>query len=133
MIITNTQVREYEASTRCCYCEEPFSGDKVKVHDHCHLTGKYRGASCSGCNINVRDKQLYGDVPLYFHNARGYDNNHIWRMLGDSDHHLPMRQPVRTVRSTLVTTSMPSRTTVRQRCYRSSSNVVSTWIALRYA
>eukprot|EP01060_Flectonema_neradi_P014484 TRINITY_DN2113_c0_g1_i9.p1 TRINITY_DN2113_c0_g1~~TRINITY_DN2113_c0_g1_i9.p1 ORF type:complete len:1015 (+),score=166.76 TRINITY_DN2113_c0_g1_i9:2734-5778(+) len=86
MIITEAQVIEHELSTHCCYCKEPFSsGDKVKVHDHCHLTGRYRGASCSGCNINVRDKQLYGDVPLYFHNARGYDNNHIWRMLGDSD------------------------------------------------
>ena len=30
-----------------------FDGD-VKVRDHCHITGKYRGSAHRDCNINVR-------------------------------------------------------------------------------
>ena len=100
MKMTAKEKDEHKQATHCCYCSKKLTmnkktGDETtrcvkgkgdeKVRDHCHLTGNYRGASCSTCNINITSNVIYRDVPLYFHNARGYDNNHIWQMLGHSD------------------------------------------------
>ena len=38
------RVEFYEA-TECWICRGEFAKDDKKVRDHCHLTGKYRGAA----------------------------------------------------------------------------------------
>eukprot|EP01059_Diplonema_ambulator_P018814 TRINITY_DN3142_c0_g1_i18.p1 TRINITY_DN3142_c0_g1~~TRINITY_DN3142_c0_g1_i18.p1 ORF type:complete len:706 (-),score=49.10 TRINITY_DN3142_c0_g1_i18:813-2672(-) len=67
----------HENATHCVYCEEKFdekSKTKHKVWDHCHLTGKYRGAACKSCNTNARKSK---EIPVYFHNGTGYDFNFV--------------------------------------------------------
>ena len=39
--------------------------------DHCHLTGDFRGALCSACNMRLRLKRRV--LPVIFHNLKGYD------------------------------------------------------------
>ncbi|KYN38131.1 hypothetical protein ALC56_07531 [Trachymyrmex septentrionalis] len=33
------------------YCEKSFTSDNMRVRDHCHLTGRYRGPAHSNCNL----------------------------------------------------------------------------------
>ena len=40
-----------------------------KVRDHCHFTGKYRGAAHNKCNMNYK---ITKDIPVIFHNGSIY-------------------------------------------------------------
>ena len=55
-----------------------FTEDDTKVRDHCHYTGKYRGAAHEKCNLLYR-KVKY--IPLFFHNLSGYDGHIIFQNL----------------------------------------------------
>jgi len=33
----------YRNAIHCYICEKPFAPDDTRIHDHCHLTGRYRG------------------------------------------------------------------------------------------
>ena len=48
----------------------------VVVRDHCHWTGKFRGAAHQHCNIMYR--KTY-NIPCFFHNFTGYDSHHIFQ------------------------------------------------------
>ena len=62
----------FQQSNSCWICKKLIDNDEEKVRDHCHVTGKFRGAAHWSCNINL---QLTKKVPVIFHNLRGYDNH----------------------------------------------------------
>ena len=49
-----------------------------KVRDHCHYTGKYRGAAYSNCNLNYK---IPKEIPVVFHNGSTYDYHFIIKQL----------------------------------------------------
>lgn len=51
------------------------------MRDHNHLSGKYRGAAHSNCNLNYRDNDQKVTVPVAFHNFSGYDSHIIIKNL----------------------------------------------------
>ena len=51
--------------------------NKRKVKDHCHYTGKFRGAAHSKCNLNYKVPK---DIPIIIHNA-SYDTHFIINQL----------------------------------------------------
>ncbi|KAF4524970.1 hypothetical protein B566_EDAN008032 [Ephemera danica] len=65
-------------ATHCYLCEKEFKSMKEKRQDHCHLTGKYRGAAHNKCNLNFQEKKI---LPVYFHNFSGYDSHFLVREL----------------------------------------------------
>ena len=73
--LTSQEEKDFQSTTKCHICEQNLSRDKKtgkihKVRDHCHFTGKYRGAAHNNCNLKCR-KPLF--IPVIFHNLQGYD------------------------------------------------------------
>ena len=53
--------------------------NKRKVKDHCHYTGKFRGAAHSKCNLNYKAPK---DIPIIIHNA-SYDTHFMINQLAE--------------------------------------------------
>ena len=49
-----------------------------KVRDHCHYTGKYRGAAHNICNLRYKVRK---EIPVVFHNGSTYDYHFIIKEL----------------------------------------------------
>ena len=79
IIMTKEDEDDFKNSTICWFCELPLD---TKVRDHCHLTGKYRGAAHEKCNINVRQKNS-NFIPFLFHNFSNYDCHLFFKTLID--------------------------------------------------
>ena len=87
MVMTQEDEIDYMNATHCHICEgkifEEVDDKKYKkVRDHCHLTGKYRGAAHSICNLKYRLPKFY---PVIFHNLSGYDSHLFIKNLGKSE------------------------------------------------
>lgn len=68
--LTEQEEIDFQNASHCHICEKPFEDGEEKVRDHCHLTGKYRNAAHSNCNLNFK---LPNFIPIFFHNLSGYD------------------------------------------------------------
>ena len=74
---------DYQAATSCWICEKNFGNckDNHKVRDHCHFTGKYRGAAHKKCNLRLSIKPYKTKIPVVFHNLKGYDSHLIMQKI----------------------------------------------------
>ena len=72
----------YHNKQKICYiCKKEFdNNDKknYKVRDHCHYTGKYRGAAHNICNLRYKVPK---EIPIVFHNGSTYDYHFIIKEL----------------------------------------------------
>src|SRR5271156_3346110 len=70
----------HERTRECFYCGRGFNLYNLdgvlepKDKDHCHLSGKYRGAAHHTCNLNAK---LSKTIPVIFHNLSHYDGKLI--------------------------------------------------------
>ena len=78
MILTEQDEINFRKAKNCHICEKPL-GKGTPVRDHCHLTGKFRGAAHNGCNINYKIPKFF---PVIFHNLSGYDSHLFIKNLG---------------------------------------------------
>ena len=70
----------YNHATHCHICQYELGEDKVL--DHCHLTGKYRGAAHNECNIQYKIPKFF---PVIVHNLSGYDSHLFMKNIGTSE------------------------------------------------
>ena len=69
----------YDNSTLCHICNEKLCKDRVR--DHCHLSGKFRGAAHEVCNLKYKIPKFF---PVIFHNLSGYDSHLFIKILVNS-------------------------------------------------
>ena len=72
----------HATARQCTCCREKFSIDKVKVAHHSHLSGKFIASVCSKCNTKM--KQTLNQLPIVFHNLKGYDGHFMINALASS-------------------------------------------------
>ena len=64
----------YEEQKVCNICKRGLRIDNDKKHhkvrDHCHYTGKFRGAAHSICNLRYKKPK---EIPKVFHDGSAYD------------------------------------------------------------
>ena len=77
MIFTPENEKEFINALNCWICGEYLGNDRVR--DHCHFTGKFRGAACNSCNLKLRRQN---NISVFFHNLAGYDSHLFIKKLG---------------------------------------------------
>ena len=64
MILEDGDVEKFEQATICWICEKPFEVGVKKVKDHCHFSGKFRGAAHEKCNLLTRKPKIHSSFLL---------------------------------------------------------------------
>ena len=86
--LTPPEQEDFDNARKCYYCEKGFDLYNLqgklekKVVDHCHLSGKYRGAAHECCNINAQQVNF---IPVIFHNLSKYDGKFIVKAFNQYD------------------------------------------------
>ena len=71
MKITKEEQEQFNQASNCWICEKLLNLQD-RVRDHCHFTGRYRGAACNICNLKYRKPN---NISVFFHNLSGYDSH----------------------------------------------------------
>ena len=80
MIFTEEDRKQFNKASDCWICGEELGNDRVR--DHCHFTGRYRGAAHNSCNLKYRKPK---NISVFFHNLSGYDSHLFIKKLGTPD------------------------------------------------
>ena len=82
LIMTKENKRDFKKATKCYICDKPYNNNDIRVRDHCHITGEFRGSAHQDCNLKLRINPDKIKIPVIFHNLRGYDSHFIMQQIG---------------------------------------------------
>ena len=82
LAMTQDDEEEFQKAKGCHICDKEYTEKDIKVRDHCHITGKYRGSAHQECNLKLRLNPEEIKIPVIFHNLRGYDSHFIMQEIG---------------------------------------------------
>ena len=80
--MTKEDENEFQKAEECHICNKKYTDKDIRVRDHCHITGKYRGSAHQECNLQLRVNSEEVKIPVIFHNLRGYDSHFIMQEIG---------------------------------------------------
>ena len=83
LAMTEVDEQHFKTMDGCHICGEKYTDKDVRVRDHCHITGKFRGSAHQECNLKLRIKPENLKIPVTFHNLRGYDSHFIMQQIGE--------------------------------------------------
>ena len=83
LIMSEEKEHLFQQNNSSWICRKLIDNDEEKVRDHCHVTGKIRGAAHWNCNIAIL--QLTKKVPVIFHNLKVYNSHLIFSELHKFD------------------------------------------------
>ena len=81
--MTENDEEEFKKANECHMCEKKYTDKDIRVRDHCHITGKYRGSAHQECNLKLKIESDNIKIPVIFHNLRGYDSHFIMQQIGE--------------------------------------------------
>ena len=82
LIMSAEEEEIFQSSNKCWICNKLFDLVDEKVRDHCHISGKFRGAALFSCNADLK---ITKKVPVIFHNLRRYDGHLIMKEINNFD------------------------------------------------
>ena len=82
LIMSAEEEEMFQNACSCWICGKLFDLMDEKLPDHCHISGKFRGAAHFSCNANFK---ISKNVPVVFHNLKGYDGHLIMKELSNFD------------------------------------------------
>ena len=68
LVMTEDDEMCFKLMDKCHICCEKYTGKDVRVKDHCHIAGKFRGSAHQECNLKLRIKPEDIKIPVIFHN-----------------------------------------------------------------
>ena len=71
MKITAEEEEQFKQASNCWICGNLLN-IQDRVRDHCHYTGRYRGAAHNICNLKYSKPN---NISVFFHNLTGYDSH----------------------------------------------------------
>ena len=80
--MTKEDENKFQKAEECHICNKKYTNQDIRVRDHCHITGKYRGSAHQECNLQLRVDVEKIKIPVIFHNLRGYDSHFIMQEIG---------------------------------------------------
>ena len=80
--MTKEDEDKFKIADECHICNNKYTDEDIRVRDHCHITGKYRGSAHQECNLQLRVNPEKIKIPVIFHNLRGYDSHFIMQEIG---------------------------------------------------
>ena len=80
MKITPEEQEQFNQASNCWICGKLLNIND-RVRDHCHYTGRYRGAACNICNLKYRKPN---NISVFFHNLSGYDSHLFIKKLNNT-------------------------------------------------
>ena len=80
--MTKDDEEKFQKAEECHICDKKYTDKDIRVRDHCHITGKYRGSTHQECNLKLRVNSEEIKIPVIFHNLRGYDSHFIMQEIG---------------------------------------------------
>ena len=83
LVMTEDDEQRFRTMDGCYICGIKYTDKDVRVRDHCHITGKFRGSAHQECNLKLRIKPEDIKIPVTFHNLRGYDSHFIMQQIGE--------------------------------------------------
>ena len=83
LVMTEENKLDFESAKYCHICKNRYSEEDICVRDHCHITGNYRGSAHQDCNLKLRLSPTNIQIPVFFHNLRGYDSHFIMQQIGE--------------------------------------------------
>ena len=78
MVITKEEEEQFKQASNCWICHKKLNLED-RVRDHCHYTGRYRGAAHNICNLKYSKPN---NISVFFHNLTGYDSHLFIKKLG---------------------------------------------------
>ena len=83
LIMTEENEIDFRKATKCHICDQQYQDKDIRVRDHCHITGEFRGSAHQDCNLKLQINPEKIKIPVFFHNLRGYDSHFIMQQIGD--------------------------------------------------